>query len=654
MKKLLLITLSFFAFAGNIIAQCNSWVDTTTKNINCGDSIQLSSSFFKTSTLTSGTIYDLWSVYFPDSNTGYAVGDGGTIIKTINGGTNWTAQTSGTLYTLRSIYFTDTNTGYTVADGGTILKTINGGTNWAALSSGTTNSLNSTYFTGTDTGYAVGESGTILKTINGGTNWTAQTSGTTDYLLSVYFTNANTGYAVGFGGTILKTINSGSNWIAQTSGTTNDLYSVYFSDSNTGYAVGGNGTILKTINAGTTWSAQTSGTMSFYSVYFTDANTGYAVGQYGIIRTINGGTNWTETYGTSNYLLSVYFADTNTGYAVGEHGTIVKLSDFNNVIFSWQPIVGLDNSTSQNPIAKPTISQTYTVTITPNISTGCSPYTDSVRVNIIPFTAPEICMVSIRNNKNFIIWDKPISSAIDSFLIWRETSISGVYNKIGSTAYTDSSIFVDYTSNPLVQSSKYKISIKDACGMESAKSDTAHKTMHLSINSGMGTTWNLIWEAYEGFTVSTYNIYRGTDPDSLVFIGSTSGSSTQYTDYTAPAGFVYYQLEVVNPNACNPSKSYTTSMSNIATNDPSFGISTISFDKNFKVYPNPVSNELIIEIKGNKEKTDFEILNSIGQIVFKGNMSEKSVVQTSNFCSGVYLIKLKNGKTFEFKKIVKE
>ena len=51
----------------------------------------------------------------------------GTILKTTNGGATWTSQTSGTIYRLYSVYFTDVNTGYAVGDGGIILKTITGG-----------------------------------------------------------------------------------------------------------------------------------------------------------------------------------------------------------------------------------------------------------------------------------------------------------------------------------------------------------------------------------------------------------------------------------------------------------------------------------------------------------------------------------------------
>ena len=76
-------------------------------------------------------------------------------------------------------------------------------------------------------------------------------------------------------------------------------------------------------------------------------------------------------------------------------------------------------------------------------------------------------------------------------------------------------------------------------------------------------------------------------------------------------------------------------------------------DKVF-IYPNPVSNELTIELQGYKENVSFEILNSLGQIVHKGCLVEKAVVKMDNFTPGVYNIKLLIGKNTEFRKIVKE
>ncbi len=279
---------------------------------------------------TSGTTSYLKSVYFSDNQTGWAVGQGGTILKTKNGGVTWTAQTSGAINWLHSVYFSDSQTGWAVGGLGTIRKTQNGGATWTAQSSGTTNRLFSVYFSDSQTGWAVGEGGTILKTQNGGATWTAQNSGTTRDLYSVYFIDSQTGWAVGQGGTILKTQDGGATWTAQSSGTTNWLHSVYFSDSQTGWAVGISGTILKTQDGGATWTAQTSGTTwDLYSVYFIDSQTGWAVGEAStILKTQDGSATWTvQTSGTTNPLFSVYFSDSQTGWAVGGAGTILKTQD---------------------------------------------------------------------------------------------------------------------------------------------------------------------------------------------------------------------------------------------------------------------------------------------------------------------------------------
>ena len=70
----------------------------------------------------SGTMEWLYSVHFTDANTGWAVGTGGAIVNTIDGGATWTPQPSGTTQILNSVHFTDANTGYAVGANGTILK----------------------------------------------------------------------------------------------------------------------------------------------------------------------------------------------------------------------------------------------------------------------------------------------------------------------------------------------------------------------------------------------------------------------------------------------------------------------------------------------------------------------------------------------------
>ena len=330
--------------------------------------------------------------------------------------------------------------------------------------------------------------------------------------------------------------------------------------------------------------------------------------------------------------------------------------------YLWTPTTGLNDNTIANPTATVTSDITYTVTV--GSPGGCTS-SANVLVKIVPMSKPSICMVGIHSsNKNMIVWEKPVSTGIESFNIYRETNVTNVYEKIGSVAYDLLSVFIDNTSAPDVQSNNYKISIVDKAGFETEQSNL-HKTMHLSINKGLNTTWNLNWEKYEGYTVSTYNIYRGSTANNMVLIGSTSGSNSQYSDISAPLGDVFYQLEVVNPSSCNPTstvqhvktsneytfESYSSSRSNIASNVSVVTGMENDTNKSFKLYPIPVKNELRIEFEGS---ANYEVINMVGQVVFNGNLIKNVIIQTSNLKPGIYLVKLNTGKSFEFQKIIKE
>jgi len=347
---------------------------------------------------------------------------------------------------------------------------------------------------------------------------------------------------------------------------------------------------------------------------------------------------------------------------------IITYTGTGNLSYKWTPSTGLNSDTIAQPVTTLTGKCSYTLVVT--TPAGCS---DSahVTVNISPMAQPQIGIVGVTSsNKNRVVWNKPVTTGIASYFIYKETTTSNVFEKIGTVSYDSLSVFVDNQSFPDVKSDKYKLSIFDRNGMESPLSD-AHKTMHLSINKGQNATWNLIWEPYEGFYVSTYNIYRGTTANNLSFYDATSGSSTQYSDLSAPAGDVYYQLEVVSSTLINPTKapasmqkskasenstgsvlvSYSSSRSNIASNTIS-GVDEVTGGINqINMYPNPVKDQLRIDFAGG---STFEILNLTGQVVYTGNLLNSAIVQTSSLSPGVYLIKFKTGKTFEYRKIIKE
>jgi len=83
-------------------------------------------------------------------------------------------------------------------------------------------------------------------------------------------------------------------------------------------------------------------------------------------------------------------------------------------------------------------------------------------------------------------------------------------------------------------------------------------------------------------------------------------------------------------------------------------IADYSNNLSIRIYPNPVTNELIIENEGNNSNLNFEISNMTGQVLYKGRLVEKTIVNTNNLAPGAYLIKLENGNHVEFKKIIKD
>lgn len=88
-------------------------------------------------TQQSGTTGALYDIRFINKNTGWCCGDGGYIIKTINGGKNWIRQGFGvTFEPLFGIHPVDSNVAYAVGFYRTIVKTTDGGSNWIKIESG--------------------------------------------------------------------------------------------------------------------------------------------------------------------------------------------------------------------------------------------------------------------------------------------------------------------------------------------------------------------------------------------------------------------------------------------------------------------------------------------------------------------------------------
>lgn len=208
------------------------------------------------------TINGIWMY---NENIGWAVGDTGVLLKTIDGGVNWVSVETPVNVTFNKVSFFDLYLGYAVGNGGVILKTIDGGETWFALETPIMDNLNALFIINDKNICVVGDNGTILNCIDG-TNFTLsiQTSSVTEDLNTVYFYDIAVGWVSGNNGTLLMTKDGGNIWqkynmtnVALGATITSDINSMAFFNLNDGIAVSSDGKIYRTCDSGFSWSEMT-------------------------------------------------------------------------------------------------------------------------------------------------------------------------------------------------------------------------------------------------------------------------------------------------------------------------------------------------------------------------------------------------------------
>ena len=323
---------------------------------------------------------------------------------------------------------------------------------------------------------------------------------------------------------------------------------------------------------------------------------------------------------------------------------------------------------SNSPSIFVSTSGSYIVTITDN--NGCSSSSAPYVVNASLLQAPNICIVGIDtiSNHNRIIWERENNNMVDSFKIYKESSVAGVYDLIGSQAFSTLSVFEDINSNPAQMAYRYRITAVDTCGMETSPSPI-HKTLHLTVNAGLGGVWNLIWTNYEGFSFGSYKIYRSSDSTNMQLLTQIQSNLTSYTDLNPPSGNVYYQIEVMAPHNCYPDSiftkvntNYNSSRSNTANTAYATNTGIFNYQNNdiaASIYPNPSKGLFTLEIS-NERSTNMKlsIINTIGMEVYNDKFTSYGQtikqIDLQGLAKGVYFINLQssNGIIYRGKLII--
>lgn len=229
----------------------------------------------------------LWlhDIFFLDEKRGWAVGGRngasvevikpcqevgrrrGFITWTEDGGKHWSEKELTSLSWPKGIFFVDSLTGWAIGEDGLILNTLDGGKTWQKQKSPTEDSsFRRAFFIDKDCGWIAGENAIILHTKNGGRRWYLQDPGVDKALREsfdledIHFIDRKNGWVVGYlGTTILHTSDGGKTWKQEKTNTRCWLHAIHFVDEDHGWAVGDRDTILHTSNGGKSWVVQAGG-----------------------------------------------------------------------------------------------------------------------------------------------------------------------------------------------------------------------------------------------------------------------------------------------------------------------------------------------------------------------------------------------------------
>ncbi len=183
-------------------------------------------------------------IQFVNANDGFAMfeeaSENAALYRTTNAGDNWQLVNSANNNFI-GFYFTTQLNGWMCGINGGMMKTTNGGINWSPQTTGVTEYLYSVYFQNGNFGWACGTGGRIIATTNGGTSWSIQSSGTTSPLTDIKFTSTTNGICVGDNGVRLITTNGGANWVNNNDPSQVQFEGIFYASPTQVYTYGQNG-----------------------------------------------------------------------------------------------------------------------------------------------------------------------------------------------------------------------------------------------------------------------------------------------------------------------------------------------------------------------------------------------------------------------------
>ncbi len=325
----------------------------------------------------------LWFLSVPSPDSVWAVGYGGAMISTSDGGTSWQSHDILGGRTAQGLFFLTSRLGWISADS-MVLRTTDGGQSWDSVKN--TMAGGPVQFIDSLNGWVASRS-YIYRTRDGGRTWSAQSSLGGELIpTGVYFVDTVNGWFPIWDITIdelpghvpitlARTTDGGASWMAQLTGYAGmprmslsgqnallfagsiyhssdrgetwwcrggpvlaALASLHMQDSSHGWVVGKHRSIFSTTDGGRHWLPQSPvGTGDLRDVWFVDTLHGWVVGtDIGVLRTMDGGRTWDSISATG--LSRVRFFDLQNGRGV--NGRVYSSSDSGHTWNMGSPVIG--------------------------------------------------------------------------------------------------------------------------------------------------------------------------------------------------------------------------------------------------------------------------------------------------------------------------
>lgn len=292
----------------------------------------------------SGSTATFYSVKALDNNVAWVAGTGGVVLRTTNGGTNWTSVGGGAIGTaaIYAIEALDANTAFvtTTPAATNIYRTTNGGGTWTQVYTLAGGFINGIIMVNPAVGFAAGDpvggKWVILATTDGGATWARMPTepnqvGTEAGWNNAFVISGNSAWFGTNSSKVYRTTDTGVTWSSAATPSVNS-YGLHMNNTTSGALVGSTGATNYTTNGGTSWVAgAAAGTGQGSGVSGVSGSEFWATVGTSVYYSTSGGASWSNAAkngypgATSLWALDMTTVGANVyGWAAGATGTIVR------------------------------------------------------------------------------------------------------------------------------------------------------------------------------------------------------------------------------------------------------------------------------------------------------------------------------------------